>query len=386
MKTKILLALSTARNLPVAGLHWLNRVLIIGSFISAAVAAVAASNSSKQFMSATPAPERVLPSIGTLLDRYAESQKVFRSFILTFEMSSRTTGVWNGARHTTDHGEAVEIRYDGRRAKLIRKQWGHVDAALPSLAKEKAQPQFWMWDGQTYSTYSPNYLPGRPPKLEQTLGMSEAQGHRQLHFVYEQNIISYRSLHIPCDQRHDTDSIDKALRRANRISLRPDRENVGGSQCYVIEATLDSVKHGQLVDKSFGGDSRMDGERVAAAQHTLWLDPDHGYHIAKAVSVYAKPLGKGTFLRRDTRENVRFAQRDGVWLPVEMDLTAEEQGTSNPNKVTAHYKVTLFTRNPDFEARGSFRPSEVANDALVIVFEKGMEVRRGRWKDGQVAP
>jgi len=326
------------------------------------------------------------PGAHALLDRYAESQKVFRSFVITFEMSSRTTGIWNGAHHTTDHGEAVEIRYDGRRGKLIKKQWGHVDAALPNLAKEKAQPQFWMWDGKTYSTYVPNYLPARPPKLQQTLGMSEVQSRRQLQFVFEQNVIPCRNLHIPCDQRHETDSIDKAGRRAKQISLRPDRESIGGSLCHVIEVTLDPVRHGQLVDKSFGGDSRLDGERVAAAQHTLWLDPEHGYHIAKAVSVYTKPLGKGTFLRRDTRENIRFAQMDGVWLPVEMDMSAEEQGTANPNKVTAHYKVSSFARNPDHEARGSFRPSEVPNGALVVVFENGKELRREGWQDGQVAP
>ena len=77
---------------------------------------------------------------------------------------------------------------------------------------------------------------------------------------------------------------------------------------------------------------------------------------------------------------------DGVWLPVEMDMSATETGTANPGKVAAHYKVASFVRNPDHEACGSFRPGEVAAGALVIMCEQGREVRRGRWQDGLAIP
>ena len=156
--------------------------------------------------------------------------------------------------------------------------------------------------------------------------------------------------------------------------------------CYVIDAELEPVRHAQLVDRSYGGTSHEDESWVDAAKHTLWQDPDHGYHLAKAVSVYSKPLGKGTFVLRQTRANVRFAQMDGVWLPVEMDGSATETGTTDPCKTLAHYKVTSFVRNPDHEVRGLFRTSDVADGALLWVIEKGKEDRRGRWQDGRVAP
>lgn len=333
-----------------------------------------------------PLVETNPPSIGALLDRYAESQEVFRSFVIRFEESSRTTGLWKGTRHTTDHAETVNLCYDSWRAKLIKTQWGYVDAAFPNLPKEKARPQFWLWDGQIASTYVHNYLPGRAPQFQQTLGTSESEARWHLHWMYVKNFIPYINMHIPCDYTHDIDSIDQALRRAKQITLRPAREKVGGALCYVIEAALEPVKHRQLVRGATRGHARTDDEFVAAAKHTLWLDPEHDYHIAKGVSVYTKPLGQGTFFRQDTRGNVRFARMDGVWLPVEMDSTTEERGTANPAKVTVHYKVTEFMKNPDHEARRSFKTEEVTNGASVVVFEKGKIVSRGRWQNGQVAP
>ena len=61
------------------------------------------------------------PSAHALLERYAESQRVFRSFVLSFEMSSRTTGIWDGACHTTDPATFLELQNE------IMKRWLNAD-------------------------------------------------------------------------------------------------------------------------------------------------------------------------------------------------------------------------------------------------------------------
>lgn len=307
--------------------------LCVCGFVNATTAAV---NNLQRNTTAGPASTNSFLSIGTLLDRYAESQQVFSSFILQFEMTQRATRPAKGARQTLDAGEKVELRYDGRRAKLIKKQWGYVDAYSTNRAKEKAQPQFWMWDGKAYYNYGENHFAGRSPRLMVNQGMSEARIRFEFQGLSAKNIIRFENLHVPCDMRHDRDFLEQALRRAKPILVRPTRENIGGSLCYVIEANLPSVKHAQLEDKSWpgasleGAASSMSSAWVAAARHTIWLDPDHGYHIAKAVSVYSKPFNGKMFSLRITRENVRFAQMDGVWLPIQMDDTREESGTATP--------------------------------------------------------
>lgn len=352
--------------------------MVAGFVISLAMPAEAASPAST---------DTNLPSAQALLDRYAESQQIFRSFLLKFEMTQRAMQpAAKGARPTTDAGEIVELRYDGRRAKLIKTKWSFVDAALTNLPKEKAKSQFWMWDGKAFYGYVPNYLPGRAPRLQQMVGKSEAEGQAECQWMSAQNFVRYEHLHLPCDSRHDRDFLERALRRAKRVSVRPAREKIGDSLCYVIEAEMDPVKHSRLVGKGQVGDAQINNEWVARARHTIWLDPDHGYHIAKALSVYSKPLAGKVFVLRLTRENVRFARMDGVWLPVQMDDTRDEAGTPGPSKTTTHYKVISFARNPDHEARGSFQFDDVADGSLVQVFEKGQLIRQGSWQNGKMAP
>ena len=165
--------------------------------------------------------------------------------------------------------------------------------------------------------------------------------------------------------------VDSILRRAESISVRPKTESVGGSDCYVIYAKTDS---GRI---------------------SLWIDPAHGYNVARAESrgtqgnlYYGRPLTRGQVVSSRI-EHVRFEKIDGIRVPVEMDFTMDNQlGPGSFSRQKCHYKRTEVVVNPDHEALGSFDdPLEnPENDPLLrngtrIKMEGGL---RGVWLNGKV--
>ena len=115
-------------------------------------------------------------------------------------------------------------------------------------------------------------------------------------------------------------------------------EEIGKSDCYVIEA---DTKHGK---------------------YTLWVDPSHGYNIAKAeikrneIQYYNNWNGAAP---KDVRQfysqkDVRFKKVQDVWIPVEGHV---EQSTYSPRGdalIELHHVVTDITLNPDHDSLGSF--------------------------------
>jgi hypothetical protein len=136
-------------------------------------------------------------------------------------------------------------------------------------------------------------------------------------------------------------------------------------------------------------------------RYKLWLDPEHGYHLAKMRHSASGKEGNYYYERKMPErrtikaylDNVRFEKIDGIWVPVEADA-GEDLRNQPPSSYFAfsiydyHYKRTDIILNPDHDKLGSFANpifEDPSNDPLLI---NGTRVRlsgvaiRYIWQDG----
>ena len=149
-------------------------------------------------------------------------------------------------------------------------------------------------------------------------------------------------------------TIDKELKKADTISVRPKKEKINGSECYVIDAK----------------DKR--------SKFTIWIDPEHDYNI---VQVKIRRNSAGDTSQLDLK-NVVFKEIDGVWVPIECDYNMSHKYDSGEYlSEDHHHKITEYLINPDHESLKSFDPNRFV--------ENGAPVRLNgttncTWQDGKV--
>lgn len=296
-------------------------------------------------------PKRV--SISELLDKYAETQDKVQSFIA--ETVSLAETVSSNPRYKGKkryYRTSYELRSDGEREYTLMYMWSNISS--PGKVKSKAEASYLsnLWDGKSFLSYARdkrndlgsviiNRASKNPEKIVPRSGDGTAMGY--LHGDYIR--------------------VDSILRKADTISVRDKTEHIGGSECYVIDA---ETKRGK---------------------YTLWIDPKHGYNLAKAEVrrregdlSQGRPLPKGTL--SSSLENVRFEKVDGVWVPMEWDIKVTAYWLDDYLISKTHDKRTAITLNPDHEALGSFVPNDIKNGARVFVM--GVRGIKYTWQDGQV--
>jgi len=152
---------------------------------------------------------------------------------------------------------------------------------------------------------------------------------------------------------------------APTLAIREERENINGSTCYVIDA------------------------KTERGNYTLWIDPDHGYNLAKAMiqrnpndKYYQKTVEKNS-IASFMVENIHFKKMDDVWVPVEADTKLEIQYSYGDYGITeSHHKITEILFNPDHEALGSFLTDDIRNGTIVTII--GVDNIQYTWQDGKV--
>jgi hypothetical protein len=172
---------------------------------------------------------------------------------------------------------------------------------------------------------------------------------------------------------HDSEPFDRRLRQAATIRVREKLEAAGWvpSPCYVLEA---DTPHGH---------------------YTVWLDPAHGYQMAKGI-LRRRPghqRSTGYTLQKDESdfslvEKVRFAKSGNLWVPMEgiggLDNTFS---ATNRSRTRFQHKVTKILLNPDHEALHSFVPDDIRDGAKVNINRR--ERPTGgliwyKWQEGQI--
>jgi len=275
------------------------------------------------------------PTAFELLDRYAENQDKLNSFIAKTESVSKRFSKDTSDKQAKMRRTMTEFRYKKSGSGLRAYYWFRHD-------KNREDDGIWiqadrcmsvLWDGKFYYEYSKStvldssdvYVLSDQDNIKRAIAIIYEGAGPILGILYG-----------------DLDRFDSILRQSDSIKVRSELEQIGSVDCYVIDA---KSKHGT---------------------YTVWLDPEHGYGIAKVAahkgpedllfgrpaSSYSNPesnQGQSFFM-----ENVKFENIEGVWIPIEADYHAiirEKEGTRTGQD---HYKITQIDVNPNHAESRSF--------------------------------
>jgi hypothetical protein len=308
------------------------------------------------------------PTAFELLDKYTETRDKFRSFISKAEntIEYATKPITKESRLGYSHLKnfnRLEFRYDGKRANQRTYMWGEIFEGRPAVPKKDPYytsrlrtKEMRRWYGRANLTEDPGRVTiEKRPKVTAEVSLARAyKGHEAIGYLYA-----------------DDERVDVVLREAGSISVRDKMQQVGKTQCYVIDA------------------------QTKKGKYTIWIDPEHGYNIAKAEvtrkagDILIDKAIKGADRYYTSVSNIRFKLIDGVWIPVEADIKyrwhlPNSFGYAYWEKI--HHRVTEFAVNPDHDALDSFASDDIENGAKVSI--KGHRSAAGQkkeyiWQDGQ---
>lgn len=242
---------------------------------------------------------------------------------------------------------ATEVRYDGERYDVIENKWRDLENKDAPTPLKSSFGYRQLWDGKTLIDgwyFKENKVEGLISNRLTMLHEKDSDN-GNLPYTYGAPFIGIFT--------GDLKRATTILKEADKLNLRKDMEVVNGSSCFVIEVESENGKY------------------------TVWIDPKHGYNIAKAEAhktgdhlAYGERMGTQVppkMIASENRprprllnhsfsmDNVQFEKVDGVWAPVEGEfkLTIEYEGWTSSEK--RHHKRTHIDIDPDFEAVGAFK-------------------------------
>ena len=204
-------------------------------------------------------PKPPHPTALELLDKYAETQDKLQSFIVKFERSRyQASSSLHGQLPRLGPSEPTgfnEFRFDGKRRKWLFCMWGHVGMSPEFTPKDRAKYGSRLWDGETFFQYG-----GQEKHASFPFGSITQITNFKDNIEEGRKTFCHARFKLRGYFYGDYERVDSILRHADSISVRDNTQSIGASDCYVIDAV---TKHGK---------------------YKLWIDPEHGYNIAKAIS------------------------------------------------------------------------------------------------------
>ena len=289
------------------------------------------------------------PSVLELLDKYAQTQNKLKSFI------SEETSEWK------QDSPRIRAKYKGSLLKKVECKFAtdgervHIRLNVQSNnAGHGGSYWSYLWDGSS----SVEYNTRRNEKYPHAIINSEKKNkNRSVAILYDGSpLIGFLGGGI------EMEPVVSILRKADTISVRDKMEQAGkaASQCYVIDA-----------DTKYG-------------KYKVWIDPNHGYNIAKAKVKKGKRhvgLGVNHSSISFSMENVRFERPNNIWIPMECDfehIFVYSNGQTGTTK--KHLKRINIELNPDFEAADAFM-MDIPDGTRVYIRDIDGNYT---WQDGQV--
>jgi hypothetical protein len=165
----------------------------------------------------------------------------------------------------------------------------------------------------------------------------------------------------------DIEPLPVILARASEVKVRENKELIGSSECYVIDA------------------------RGQDGKYTVWIDPEHGYNVIQAEVtktgndyVYGTQMGNVTTMPitgfKFSIKNVHLEQIKEHWIPMEGDFFIETSQGDSVSRTKRHHKRTSVELNPDFEKLGAFVPNIPNGTPILIMEAPGIHYT---WQDGK---
>jgi hypothetical protein len=283
--------------------------------------------------SKTQIPSTIL-TVSELLAQYEVSQSKLQSFI--------AKGKSTIERNIRKEETTCEFRFDGDRVSH------RIDFHQPVIYPYKS----FLWDGQFFVEY------------RQAARLEKSEVFVKKDDLSKKKLIAteYNGAALMGICSGDYERIDLILGKADKISLRDKTDKIDKSECYVIDA----------------------GTR--RGKYTVWIDPEHGYNIAK-IEVQRK---KGYVVFDQARANadmsfslkdVRFEKIKEVWVPMEADIEETRMVNRKDNIIEWHHKRTEMALNPDHNALGSFVADDI-QDGTKVTFSGRSDTTEYIWKSG----
>ena len=294
-----------------------------------------------------------------LIDKYAANQDKMKSLI------AKTEVIWIPSAEGTSDQEPqqlrsiAEFRYEdtGKDFKAYYCKTRFKLEINGTWVEEESGLHKYLWRDKLYHQY------WRGPRLE----VSKLYVSSDARFAGEEEIPyegsgSFRG--VLCG---DIERIDSILRKSNSLSVRSDLDLVGSVECYVIDAVS---RHGT---------------------YTIWLDPEHGYGIAKAIVRkgpedlrWGRPRRDSVDNSIEVLQNVRFECVNGIWFPMEFEWLSTEESKDRTLSGCTQYKVTYLDANPDHNDLGSFRLDKLdIQDGTRVKIPEAPGIRYV-WQNGKI--
>ncbi|MFB3897731.1 MAG: hypothetical protein ACE14V_15680 [bacterium] len=301
-----------------------------------------------------------------LLDKYAETQDKLVSFKVRYEETCdreylNTYG--DNARYSGKYKTYIssECTYDKNRFKLREHSWGNINSTPDVFVpKEKAGYLNVMYDGNLWLQY---FADAKNIINKHSSYISPHPRLINLRYIQTRPI----GLLMGYMEGDFEERIDSILRNASSLKLREKPELINGALCYVIEGITRKGKY------------------------TVWLDPEHGYHIAQAmmqrgtgdIYYYDQPALTAKTRVESSIRDIRFEKINGIWVPMELTAKYSQIFFTGSLKYTIHHKNTELILNPDLT--NAFVPDPIPDGTNLAVTESTRKVPKGSyiWKNGK---
>ncbi len=312
-------------------------------------------------------------SVEELLDKYGETPtasdliqgyKVERQKVTSISYNYTLHSKQNDSAFSSPIVEKFEVEFktDGNRVDHRAKVWSnHHDRDHPEVIKTvPVQERSFMWDGQSLYLYRTNAL--RPQK---ELFIEPDEKEKPAYMAIDNRGSPLQGIFIG-----DFERVDSILEKSDVVKVSDRKEKVGNYSCYVISA---EGKYGK---------------------YKIWIDPEHGYNIAKAkvskkrddIAWRNMPLGPRMEKTKGERrtyqmgehpgikkslsfvlDNVKYENVGGVWIPVSANFQTE---ITHVNGRTVELETSIERKNiqinPTF-GENDFKPDNIADGTRVAI-------------------
>jgi hypothetical protein len=257
----------------------------------------------------------------------------------------------------------AQIKTDGNRVDHRSRIWANYsDRNNTNIDSTDPRERSFLWDGD--SLYMYRWMSEGANANSQAF-IERNDNEKQAYLAIDDGSSPLRGI-----MGGDFDRIDAILAKSDSFQVLNEKEIIGDTECYVL---LAKGKHGK---------------------YKIWLDPDHGYNIAKArvlkkqddIAWRNLPLSpritedKGLRNTRQyigsqhpgmkesfsfTLENVKFKNINGIWCPVAGEFQAI---IKHVNGRTVTVKSTIecenIAINPEYD-EDDFKPDNIVDGTLV---------------------
>jgi len=259
------------------------------------------------------------PNVDELLDHFTENvDRGLISFVVEIErrtiFGKQASSGTASPPNETQRFSRGEYCWDGQRMRERKHSWGNFGRGIV-ISEERPMYRCELYDLAQHTIYSSSSSKGLAHHREvfrYLIGSSEKQ--LMTHLLSQMGDV------FGCFLGSKRERLDVVLRRSPTVRVRPQTEVINGIHCYVLEADTPNEKY------------------------TVWLDPLHGYNMAKLVCESESSYFVSTVKA--------FELIDDVW--VIMDRVDESKQDGSDYSFHERMKTTKVLLNPDHRSLASF--------------------------------